>query len=63
VIWRSVVVALYIGLGLFFGVVCGGGPIVLAFFAVWGLVWGGFSLFWRWADETRRRLVQTPASN
>jgi len=56
-------VASYVGLGLVFGVAWGGGPFVLAFFAVWGLVWVGFSLFWRWADESRRRLLQQRPSS
>lgn len=55
--------AAYVGLGLVFGVAWGGGPFVLAFFAVWGLVWVGFSLFWRWADESRRRLLQQRPSS
>jgi hypothetical protein len=36
----------------------GGGFVVAAFFAVWGGIWLGFSLFWRWADETRRGLLR-----
>jgi hypothetical protein len=38
--------------------VFGGGLIVLAFFGVWFGVWALFSLFWRWADETRTVLLR-----
>jgi hypothetical protein len=36
----------------------GGGVTMFAFFAVWGAVCGGFALFWRWADNTRRVLLR-----
>jgi hypothetical protein len=35
---------------------------VLMFFAVWGFVWLGFSLFWGWADRVRRTLLHRPSS-
>jgi hypothetical protein len=31
---------------------------MLVFFAVWGAVWLVFSLFWRWAEGTRRALLK-----
>jgi hypothetical protein len=36
-----------------FSFLFGGGLIVLLFF---------FSLFWRWADEAERRILQRPSS-
>jgi hypothetical protein len=60
VIWRSIVVASYIALALIFSF--GGGLVVLMFFAVWGFVWLGFSLFWGWADRVRRTLLHRPSS-
>jgi hypothetical protein len=62
VIWRSTIVAGYVALALTFSLLFGGGLIVLIFFCVWGLVWLAFSLFWRWADEARRRILQRPSS-
>jgi hypothetical protein len=62
VIWRSVVVAAYVACALVFSFVFGGGTVVLAFFAVWGLVWLVFSLFWAWADGVRCRLLRPPSS-
>jgi hypothetical protein len=53
VIWRSAIVAGYVALALTFSFLFGGGLIVLLFF---------FSLFWRWADEARRRILQRPSS-
>jgi hypothetical protein len=63
VIWRSIVVAAYIGFALVCSFVFGGGPVILLFFAVWGAVWLLFSLFWRWADDTRRGLQKRPTSS
>jgi hypothetical protein len=63
VIWRSVIVAGYIAGALTFSFVFGGGLVVLMFFAVWGLVWLAFSLFWGWADRTRRALLKRPTSS
>jgi hypothetical protein len=57
-IWRSALLAAYVALGLVFGIVLGGGWVVVMFFAVWGGVWLGFSLFWRWADAARRALMR-----
>jgi hypothetical protein len=54
VIWRSVIVAGYVALALTFSFLFGGGLIVLLFFF--------FSLFWRWADEAQRRILQRPSS-
>ena len=48
----------YVGLGIVFGVVLGGGAVVLVFFAVWGGVWLGFSLFWGSADRARSTLLK-----
>jgi hypothetical protein len=53
VIWRSAIVAGYVALALTFSFLFGGGLIVLLFF---------FSLFWRWADEAQRRILQRPSS-
>jgi len=52
------VLVAYVGLGIVFGVVLGGGAVVLVFFAVWGGVWLGFSLFWGWADRARSTLLK-----
>jgi hypothetical protein len=62
VIWRSALLAAYIGLGIVFGVVLGGGWVVLFFFTVWGGVWLGFSLFWGWADRARSALMKRSTS-
>jgi hypothetical protein len=62
VIWRCALLAAYIGLGIFFGVVLGGGWVVLVFFAVWGGVWLGFSLFWGWGDRARSELMKRSTS-
>jgi hypothetical protein len=58
VYWRSAVVGGYIGWALLCSFVFGGGPIWLAFFAVWGGIWIVFSCLWRRADETRRTLLR-----
>jgi hypothetical protein len=63
VIWRSIVVAGYIAFALVFSFALGGGLVLLMFFAVWGIVWLVFSLFWSWADETRRHLLKRPTSS
>jgi hypothetical protein len=63
VIWRSAIVAGYLAAALTFSFVFGGGLVVLMFFGVWGFVWLAFSLFWRWADRSRRLLVQRPTSS
>jgi hypothetical protein len=67
--WRPVVSG-YAGWALLYGFVVGGGLLVLALFSVWAgfwivallgvwiAVWLGFSVFWRWADETRRVLLR-----
>jgi hypothetical protein len=47
-----------LGWALLCGFVFGGGAVVLAFLAVWFGVWLGFSIFWRWADETRKVLLR-----
>ena len=62
-IWRSVVVAAYVACALVFSFVFGGGTAVLASFAVRGLVWLVFSLFWAWADGVRRGLLRPPSSS
>ena len=58
VIWRSALVAVYVGLGLVFGLALGGGWVVIVFFAVWGGVWLGFSLFWAWMQAARNALLR-----
>ena len=62
-IWRSIIVASYIAGALVFSFLLGGGLVVLAFFAVWGIVWLVFSLFWSWADGTRRDLLRRSISS
>ena len=57
-VWRSAVVLAYVAWALVCSFVLGGGLDVLAFFAVWGVVWVAFSGFWSWADETRRLLLR-----
>ncbi|MGH2935545.1 MAG: hypothetical protein ACRDL2_13670 [Gaiellaceae bacterium] len=57
-IWRSLVVAGYAAFALVCTFVFGGGTVVLVFFVVWGGVWLAFSLFWGWADRTRRGLLK-----
>ena len=52
--WLSV----YVAWALICSFALGGGLIVLAFFGVWGGVWLAFSLFWRWAEGTRRLLLR-----
>jgi len=63
VIWRSVVIAVYIGIPLAGCIAWGGGWAWLVLFAVWGLVWLGFSLFWGWALRVRHALLQRPSSS
>ncbi len=57
-IWRTALLVAYVGLGIVFGVFLGGGAIVLMFFAVWGGVWLGFSLFWGWMQQARAKLLK-----
>jgi len=57
-IWRTAVLVAYVGLGIVFGVFLGGGAIVLMFFAVWGGIWLGFSLFWVWMQQARAKLMK-----
>jgi len=61
-IWRAVLLAVYVGLGVVFGVFLGGGAVVVLFFVVWGGVWLGFSLWWGWADRTRAALLKRSTS-
>jgi len=56
VIWRTVLVAAYIGIPLA-GCIAWGGWAWLVLFVVWGLVWFGFSLFWGWALRARAALL------
>jgi hypothetical protein len=56
--WRLTLVAVYLAWALIWSFALGGGLVVLAFFGAWGAVWLGFSLFWRWADRTRRALLR-----
>jgi hypothetical protein len=57
VIWRAVLLAVYVGLGIVFG-----GAVVILFFVVWGGVWLGFSLWWGWADRVRTTLLKRSTS-
>ena len=57
-IGQTVFMGLYVAWALVCSFVLGGGLTVLLFFAVWGGIWFGFSVFWRWADETRRVLLR-----
>jgi hypothetical protein len=57
VYWRAALLVAYVGLGIVFGVVLGGGAVVLMFFAVWGGVWLGFSLFWGWMQRASDKLL------
>jgi len=57
-VWRSAVVGGYIGWALLCTFALGGGLTVLAFFGVWAGIWLAFSVFWRWADETRKTLLR-----
>jgi hypothetical protein len=54
--------AVYVGLGIVFGVFLGGGAAVIVFFVVWGGVWLGFSLWWGWADRARNALMKRSTS-
>jgi hypothetical protein len=62
VIWRAVLLAVYAGFGIVFGVFLGGGAVVIVFFVVWGGVWLGFSLWWGWADRARNALQKRSTS-
>jgi hypothetical protein len=61
VVWRSFVLAAYIGLPLA-GSIAWGGWAWFMLFAVWGLVWFGFSIFWRWALRARRAIMKQSTS-
>ncbi len=61
-IWRSVVVAAYIGIPLAGFLVWGSGWAWLVLFAVWGIVWFGFSILWAWAIRMRHILLHRPSS-
>jgi hypothetical protein len=56
--WRALVVAGYAAWALACTFVFGGGWDALIFFGVWGAVWFAFSLWWGWADDTRRALLR-----
>jgi hypothetical protein len=56
--WRGAVIAGYVAWTLVCAFVFGGGVFALLFFGVWGAVWLGFSLWWRWADNTRQALLR-----
>jgi hypothetical protein len=60
-VWRSVVLAAYLGLPLA-GSIAWGGWVWFMLFAVWGLVWFGFSIFWRWALRARRQIMKQSTS-
>jgi hypothetical protein len=61
-IWRAILLAVYAGFGIVFGVFLGGGAVVILFFVVWGGVWLGFSLWWGWADRARTALLKRSTS-
>jgi hypothetical protein len=55
---RTIALLAYAAIALGLAFPAGGGFAVLLFFGVWAGVWVAFSLFWRWADETRRTLLR-----
>jgi hypothetical protein len=55
-IWRALVVVAYVGIPLACCIAWGGWAWFL-FFAVWGFVWFGFSIFWDWAQRARAALL------
>jgi hypothetical protein len=55
---QTVALLAYVAWTLVCSFVLGGGTDTLIFFGVWGGVWLGYSLFWRWADNTRRGLMR-----
>lgn len=57
-IWRVVLVVGYLAWALTCSLVLGGGFTVLVFFGVWAGIWLAFSLFWGWADRTRRLVLR-----
>ncbi len=57
------ILAAYIGVPLTGYIVWGEGWAWLLLFAVWGIVWFGFSLVWAWALRVRQMLVQRPSSS
>ena len=57
-VWRSAVVGAYVAWALVCSFVFGGGFAVLALFGAWAGIWIVFSVFWRWADETRSVLLR-----
>jgi hypothetical protein len=57
-IWRLAVVIGYVAWALVWSFLLAGGPVVLAFFAVWGGFWLAFSRFGQSADERRRLLLR-----
>jgi hypothetical protein len=61
VIWRSLLLGAYLGLPLA-GCIAWGGWVWFMLFAVWGLVWFGFSIFWRWALRARSQLMKQSTS-
>jgi hypothetical protein len=61
VIWRTVVLAAYLGVPLACCIAWGGWAWFM-FFAVWGLVWFGFSIVWGWALRARRQLMKQSTS-
>lgn len=60
-VWRTAVLTAYIGVPLACCIAWGGWAWLLLF-AVWGVVWFGFSLFWGWAQRARHALMQPPPS-
>jgi hypothetical protein len=48
----------YVGWALLCSFELGGGMSVLALFGVFAGIWVAFSVFWRWADETRKVLLR-----
>jgi len=60
--WRSLVAAAYIGIPLACSIAWGGWAWYM-FFAVWWLVWSGFSLFSGWALRARAALLRPESSH
>lgn len=60
-VWRTILLAAYLGLPLA-GCIAWGGWAWFVLFAVWGLVWFGFSVFWGWALRLRRQAMKRATS-
>jgi hypothetical protein len=56
--WRGAVVAGYAAWTLACTFAFGGGWDAFLFLGTWGAVWLGFSVWWGWADRTRRAVLR-----